>query len=371
MPGLKTNLFSYDKAGLENWFAGIGEPPFRAQQLMQWIYHKGQLDFSKMTNFSRDLRSRMADCGELRLPDIESEQESCDGTYKWMLKVGPEQCIEVVFIPEGNRGTLCISSQVGCALECTFCATGHQGFSGNLGCDQIVGQIYLARQRLSTLNPTRQRAITNVVFMGMGEPLLNFENVLSAAKLAMDDLGFGLSRRRVTISTAGVVPGIYALAEQSKVSLALSLHAPEDELRDELVPLNKKYPIAELIKACQIYNTSLGRGRVVTIEYILLRDVNDTDRQLKQLIALLKNLPCKVNLIPFNPFPGSEYFPPSKRRVKTFSEALTNAGLRVTVRTTRGSDIAAACGQLTGRFVDKTKRRLRHHNQLSIKQLAT
>ncbi len=363
--GARTNLFDLSQAQLEAWFAQLGEPSFRASQLMRWVYHKGVLDFADMTSFSKDLRQRMAECGEFLLPDIESEEVSVDGTRKWMLAIEPGKCVEMVFIPEAHRGTLCISSQVGCALECAFCATGRQGFAGNLACGQITGQVYLARERLRETDSTQDRSITNVVFMGMGEPLLNFDNVLAAADLMMSDFGFGLSRRRVTVSTAGVVPAIHSLAEHSNVSLAVSLHAPDDTLRDILVPLNRKYPIAQLMDACRLYNKALGRGRVVTIEYVLLRNVNDTDGHLRALIRLLKDLPCKVNLIPFNAFAGSGYEAPSKTRVRFFAEGLLKAGLRVTVRTTRGADIAAACGQLAGRFTDRTKRRLRH------RQLAT
>ena len=355
-----TNLFAYDLAGLEVWFDTIGEKPFRARQLMRWVYHKNELNFADMTDFSKALRDKLSACAELRLPAIQTEQLASDGVCKWVLEVAPEQCVEMVFIPEGRRGTLCISSQIGCALECSFCATGRQGFNGHLTADQIVGQIYLAQQRLQANQTPPPQGVTNVVFMGMGEPLLNFDAALIAANVAMDDLGFGLSRRRVTLSTAGVVPAIKRLAEVSKVSLAVSLHAPNDELRDELVPLNKKYPIAELLEACQIYDQCLGQGRVVTFEYTLIRDVNDTDEHARQLVALLRQVPCKINLIPFNSFPGVEYVAPTVASVRAFSKRLTDAGFRTTVRATRGSDIAAACGQLVGRFQDRTKRRLRH-----------
>lgn len=367
------NLVAYDLTGLEAWFNTIGEKPFRARQLMHWVYHKNVLDFADMTDFSKALRAKLIGCAELRLPTIQTEQLSFDGTCKWTLEVAPEQCVEMVFIPEGRRGTLCISSQIGCALECSFCATGRQGFNGQLTTDQIVGQIYLARQRLQA-KQTSPQGVTNVVFMGMGEPLLNFDAVLSAANVAMSDYGFGLSRRRVTLSTAGVVPAIKRLAKVSKVSLAVSLHAPNNELRDELVPLNKKYPIAELLEACQIYDQCLGQGRVVTFEYTLIRHVNDTDQHANQLVALLKQIPCKINLIPFNSFPGVEYAAPEATRVKAFSKHLTDAGFRTTVRTTRGGDIDAACGQLVGRFQDRTKRRLRHTRKnlaaLAEKQIA-
>lgn len=363
MTAERANLFNFSRAGLENWFVALGEERFRAGQLMRWVYQKAVLNFNDMSNLSKSLRAKLADCAELKLPAIQSEQVSTDGTRKWVLALAPEQCIEMVFIPEDRRGTLCVSSQVGCMLECSFCATGKQGFNGNLTAADIIGQLYLANQRLAE-HPTAPTArITNLVFMGMGEPLLNFDAVLAASDIAMDDFAFGLSKRRVTISTAGVVPAIRRLAEASQVSLAVSLHAAEDSLRDILVPLNRKYPIADLLDVCHIYGDNLGKGRTVTMEYILIRDVNDSDKDAQQLLRLLCALPCKINLIPFNAFSGSDYQTPSPERIKAFHKVLSDAGFRVMVRTTRGADINAACGQLAGRFQDRTGRRLRRARQ--------
>lgn len=363
MTATRANLFNFSRAGLEKWFVDLGEKRFRAGQLMRWVYQKSVVNFSDMSNLSKSLRAKLADCAELRLPAIQSEQVSTDGTRKWVLALAPEQCIEMVFIPEGRRGTLCVSSQVGCMLECSFCATGKQGFNGNLTAADIIGQLYLANQRLVEQPKASPERVTNLVFMGMGEPLLNFDAVLTASDIAMDDCAFGLSKRRVTISTAGVVPAIRRLAEASEVSLAVSLHAAEDSLRDILVPLNRKYPIAELLDVCHIYGDNLGKGRTVTIEYILIRDVNDSDAAAQKLLRLLCPLPCKVNLIPFNAFSGSDYQAPSPERIQAFRKVLSDAGLRVMVRTTRGADINAACGQLAGRFQDRTGRRLRRARQ--------
>lgn len=356
------SLLGLDRQGLQDWFASIGEKPFRAEQLMRWLYHQNTFCFDDMLNLGKPLRARLNACADASLPKLVSMQIARDGTCKWILEVGTGQHIETVFIPERSRGTLCISSQVGCALNCSFCATGRQGFAGNLTAAQIVGQICLAALDLSSRPETAHHRITNVVFMGMGEPLLNFEAALTASNLAMDDLAFGLSRRRVTISTAGVVPAILRLAEHSKVSLAVSLHAPNDDLRDVLVPLNKKYPLAELMAACRTYNDTLGAGRQVTIEYTLLRGVNDSNALAHELAALLNDLDCKINLIPFNAFVGVDYRTPAPGRVTAFWQILSNAGLRTTIRKPRGTDIAAACGQLVGDFQDKTKRRIRHQS---------
>lgn len=361
-----THLLGLDKDGLHAWLADIGEKPFRADQLMRWIYHQNVLCFDEMNNLSKVLRSKLNDCADVSLPKVVSMHAAIDGTYKWILDMGAGRCIETVFIPERDRGTLCVSSQVGCVLNCSFCATGRQGFDGNLTAAQIVGQIYIARRDLANQATTAHHRITNVVFMGMGEPLLNFDAVLAASNIAMDDLAFGLSRRRVTISTAGVVPAILRLSELSKVSLAVSLHAPEDDLRDILVPLNKKYPIAKLLEACQIYNKVLGAGRQVTIEYTMLEDVNDTDIHAHKLAAVLNVVDYKVNLIPFNTFAGVDYRTPSATRIAAFRQILSNAGLRTTVRTPRGTDISAACGQLVGDFQDRSKRRLRYSGQMAV-----
>lgn len=355
----RINLFGLTKPGLKSWLAEFGEPAFRAQQLMSWIYHKEVLDFDAMLNLSKKLRTTLAEHAVLELPKIQSSHTSIDGTRKWIMEVA-NQAFETVFIPGPTRGTLCVSSQVGCALECSFCATGHQGFNSNLTAAAITGQIFLARQALKLASSNYFGHITNVVFMGMGEPLLNFDAAVAASEIAMDDNAFGFSRRRVTISTSGIVPAIKRLTEISKVSLAISLHAPDDALRDELVPINKNYPIASLLAACRDYNANLGAGRKVIVEYILLKDVNDQDQQANKLALLLRELDCKVNLIPFNPFPGSIYHTPSHERVESFRQIMLSAGYRVTVRGPRGADIDAACGQLVGRFDDRTKRRQRY-----------
>lgn len=370
MASLRTNLFDFDRGGLEAWFLALGEQSFRATQLMRWAYHRGVLDFNAMTDFSKELRTKLENCAELTLPEMQSEEISSDGTRKWILAVSPDKCIETVFIPEDARGTLCVSSQVGCMLDCSFCATGKQGFNGNLTTAQIVGQVYFANKRLAESNSGTAgvQRVTNLVFMGMGEPLFNFDAVLAASNTVMDDLAFGLSRRRVTISTAGLVPQIRQLAEVSKVSLAVSLHAPEDSLRDVLVPLNRKYPIAELLEACQIYGENLGQSRCVTIEYVLIRDMNDTEAHAHKLAVLLRDLPCKINLIPFNPYPGTLYQTPQPAQVRAFAHKLFTAGFRATVRTTRGADINAACGQLAGRFKDRTNRRQRYMKHSGINE---
>lgn len=355
----RINLFGLDRSGLNNLLAGFGEPEFRAKQLMRWIYHQEVLDFDAMLNLSKKLRATLTEHTVLELPTIKSSHISIDGTRKWIMEVEGGQAIETVFIPGPTRGTLCVSSQVGCTLECSFCATGHQGFNTDLTAAAITGQIFLATSAIKAEPNNHFDHITNVVFMGMGEPLLNFDAAVMASEIAMDDLAFGLSRRRVTISTSGIVPAINKLAEISKVSLAISLHAPDDALRDKLVPINKKYPIASLLAACQNYNDCLGTGRKVTIEYILLRDVNDQDQHAKALALLLRGLDCKINLIPFNEFPNSGYQTPSHERIEAFRQIMLSAGYRITVRGPRGADIDAACGQLVGRFDDRTKRRQR------------
>lgn len=316
-----------------------------------------------MSNLSKAFRSLLAEKTELTLPEIVNEQVSPDGTYKWSLEITPKNQVETVFIPEKTRSTLCVSSQIGCTLDCSFCATGKQGFNGNLTAAQIVGQVYQAEKRLSGHLQPSGRAITNVVFMGMGEPLLNFDNVLAATKILTDDLAFGLSKRRVTISTAGVVPAIYKLADSSDVSLAVSLHAANDTLRSQLVPINRAYPIEELLAACRAYQQqALGKRRTITFEYTMLADVNDQPEHLQELLELLKKFPAKVNLIPFNWYPGSNYKKPAMNKVRAFQEGLIAKGIHTMVRTTRGDSIAAACGQLVGEFQDKTKRRERYIN---------
>jgi 23S rRNA (adenine2503-C2)-methyltransferase len=352
----RVNLFGLDRAGLEAFFLGQGEKPFRARQVLKWIYHAGVIDFDEMTDLSRRQRDRLKAMAVLSLPEVVERHESRDGTIKWAMRVSNGNCVETVLIPERGRNTLCVSSQVGCMLDCSFCSTGKQGFNGNLSAADIIGQLWLANRELSA----RGQAVTNVVLMGMGEPLLNFDNVLIATNLMMEDLAFGLSKRRVTVSTAGVVPGIRRLAEHTDVALAISLHAPNDALRDVLVPINRKYPIAMLLEACRDYLAGLGPHRSVTIEYTLLKGVNDTLDHARELAALLRDLRCKINLIPFNPFPASGYERPDMDAVRAFQTLLLNAGYATMLRTTRGDDIQAACGQLVGQVEDRTRRQARY-----------
>ncbi len=348
------NLLDLDKAGLEAFFAELGEKPFRAAQVLKWIYQFGVSDFDAMTNLSNALRDKLKQTAEVRAPQIIHEHISTDGTIKWLLDVGATNAIETVFIPESDRGTLCVSSQIGCALECTFCSTAQQGFNRNLSTAEIIGQVWRANQALKCI-PRQDRKISNIVMMGMGEPLLNFNNVVTALNLMLDDNAYGLSKRRVTVSTSGVVPALDRLKEVSDVALALSLHAPNDELRNEIVPINKKYPLVELLAACKRYIAGETK-RKVTVEYVMLNEVNDSKAQAKQLVKLLSTLPCKVNLIPFNPFPNTDYIGSTTERIEIFREVLVKAGIITTIRKTRGDDIAAACGQLAGQVADKTKR---------------
>lgn len=352
----RINLFDHDRAGLEAFFAGAGHKPFRARQVMKWAYHQGNLDPDAMTDLSKALRGWLGEIAGFELPEILTRRESADGTVKWVLRLESGNCIEAVLIPDRGRNTLCVSSQVGCMLDCSFCATGKQGFNGNLSTAEIIGQVWLADRELRS----RGETVSNVVFMGMGEPLLNFDAVLKAANLMMDDLAFGISKRRVTISTAGVVPAIDDLADRTDVSLAVSLHAPNDELRNVLVPLNRKYPIADLLAACNRYVQGLGERRVLTMEYTLLKGVNDGLDQAAELAGLLRPVRCKINLIPFNPFPASGYEKPEPSRVRAFQKVLMDAGVAAMLRTTRGDDIDAACGQLTGRVADRTRRQARY-----------
>jgi len=356
MPVIRSriNLLDFDQAGLRALFESIGEPPFRAEQLLKWIYHQQVTDFAHMSNLSKPLRARLADMAEIAPPKVIREQLSADGTVKWLMGFGGANAIETVFIPEPNRGTLCISSQVGCALNCSFCATGAQGFNRNLTTGEIIGQVWQAARALGHERNGRRR-ITNVVFMGMGEPLVNFEAVAPALWLLRDDLGFGLAAKRVTVSTAGMVPGIDRLRKTIDVALAVSLHAPEDELREQLVPLNRKYPIAELMAACQRYVADKHK-RSITFEYTLIDGVNDHPEHARKLVKLLRRVPSKLNLIPFNPFPGTAYRCSSPERISAFQQIVMDGGLIATVRKTRGDDIDAACGQLAGRVVDRTRR---------------
>ena len=352
----KVNFLGYTKAQWEALLEQLGEKPYRSQQILKWIHHRYIDDFADMSDISKRLRDQLAEIGEIREPEVITEKVSTDGTRKWLIRAESGSAMEMVFMPEDGRGTLCVSSQVGCALDCSFCSTGKQGFNSDLTASEIVGQVRIARKVLEKVYPDRVRAVTNVVLMGMGEPLLNFDNVIAAVELMMDDLGYGISKRKVTISTSGVVPGIYKLIETTDASLAISLHAPNDELRNQLVPINRKYPIADLLEACKKYAKNLGEKRVITVEYTLIDGVNEQPEHAAQLAKLLKDFPCKINLIPFNPFPGSGYKRPSSVAVRAFQDRLIGAGFSVTTRTTRGEDINAACGQLVGEVADKTRR---------------
>ena len=364
---VKANLLGMTKPQLEEFFESIGEKRFRAGQVMQWIHHFGAVDFDAMTNVGKALREKLKAVAEIRPPEIVSQDISSDGTRKWVVRVASGSCVETVYIPQGGRGTLCVSSQAGCALDCSFCSTGKQGFNSDLTSAEIIGQVWIANQSFGTIPGKIDRAITNVVMMGMGEPLLNFDNVVTAMSIMMEDLGYGISKRKVTLSTSGVVPMIDKLAEVTDVSLALSLHAPNDELRNKLVPINKKYPLEMLLDSCYRYITRLGKERVLTVEYTLLAGVNDQPEHAEQLIALLKDFPCKINLIPFNPFPHSGYERPSNNAIRRFQDMLHKSGFNVTVRTTRGDDIDAACGQLVGQVMDRTRRSERY---IAVRQLA-
>lgn len=359
----RVNLLGFERAGLEAFVAGLGSKPFRARQLMQWIYGRGESRFTAMTDLAKDFRAQLAQHAEVRAPEIVTTQRSADGTRKWLLRADATQAIEMVFIPEESRGTLCISSQVGCALDCSFCSTAQQGFNRNLTTAEIVGQVWLAARELERdfvpppgASPG-QRAITNVVLMGMGEPLANFRNVVPALRVFTDDFGFDISRRRVTLSTSGLVPQIYRLAEEVDVALAVSLHAPTDALRSELVPINRRHPIAELLEACWHYLDEQN-GRSVTFEYVMLDGVNDQPAQARELVRLLKGRPAKLNLIPFNPFPGTRYRRSPLPAILRFRDELLAGGVLATIRRTRGDDIDAACGQLAGRVSDRTTVRL-------------
>lgn len=350
----RANLLGFDRYGLREFFVQLGEKPFRADQVMKWIYHQRITDFTQMTDLGRALRDKLMDAAEVTPPLELLDQQSGDGTRKWLLGTDSANAIESVYIPEPSRGTLCVSSQVGCGLNCRFCSTATQGFNRNLDAAEIIGQVWVAAQALGNV-PHQQRRITNVVMMGMGEPLLNFDNVVRAMDVMRDDLGFGLASKRVTLSTAGLVPMIDRLGDVSDVSLAVSLHAPNDELRTELVPLNRKYPIAELLAACARYAARKPRS-TITFEYTLMDGVNDHPAHARQLIKLMRTLPAKVNLIPFNPFPGTRYARSTPEAIAAFQSTLMQAGVMTMVRRTRGDDIDAACGQLKGQVLDRTRR---------------
>ncbi len=349
-----TNLFELTQPKLREFFAAMDERPYRATQIMKWLYRRGVTDIGAMTDLGREVRARLADCVRFDLPEVAQEQTSTDGTRKWLLRIDAANSVEAVFIPEADRGTLCISSQVGCPLDCSFCSTGKQGFNRNLSTAQIIGQLWLANQRLGYFGHG-ERIVSNVVMMGMGEPLLNFDNLVPALELMLDDLGFGLAHRRVTVSTAGVVPGMDRLARTLRVALAVSLHAPTDELRDVLVPINRSYPISDLLAACRRYADASG-GDPITFEYVMIEGINDGPAEARQLARLLRGLPAKINLIPFNPFPGSGYTRSPLSAIDNFRDILMQAGLITITRRTRGEDIDAACGQLVGRVVPKAAR---------------
>ncbi|MCU7555681.1 bifunctional tRNA (adenosine(37)-C2)-methyltransferase TrmG/ribosomal RNA large subunit methyltransferase RlmN [Alteromonas sp. ASW11-19] len=367
----KTNLLNLNRAGLRSFFKDIGEKPFRAEQLMKWIYQQGVSDFDEMSNLNKGLREKLkAEC-EIVAPEIAYFQEASDGTIKYALTLNGGQEVEAVWIPESDRATLCVSSQVGCALECTFCSTAQQGFNRNLSVSEIIGQVWRVATHLGLSKDSSKRPVTNVVMMGMGEPLLNLKNVVPAMDIMMDDFGFGLSKRRVTLSTSGVVPALDMLGDQIDVALAISLHAPNDKLRDEIVPVNKKYNIETFLAGVRRYleKSKANQGKV-TIEYVMLSHINDSTDQAHELAQVLKDTPCKINLIPFNPYPGSPYTCSSNSRIDRFSKVLMEHGYTVMVRKTRGDDIDAACGQLVGDVVDRTKRMLKKQmkgEEISVK----
>ena len=355
---------------LEKYFQSNDEKPFRATQIIKWIHQRGVSDISQMTDLSKSLRQKLLELCEIRVPEVVYEKTSNDGTKKWVIKVSEKDLIEMVLIPENNRSTLCVSSQVGCAVDCSFCATGKQGFSRNLTLDEIIGQVWVAANSFGLPRDANSRHITNVVMMGMGEPLLNFEPVVNAMDLMTDDHAYGLSKRKVTLSTSGIVPKIDALSKVSDVALTISLHAPNDELRNELVPINKKYPIQELLDSVKRYVDSCDDKRITTIEYILIDGINDEMAHAEELAELLRQLPSKINLIPFNAFKGSDYLKPSGNRVKRFQKYLQGEGYVTTIRSTRGDDIMAACGQLVGQVNDKTRRKERaKKNQIQTKAI--
>lgn len=352
----KINLMDLTRQQMREFFAELGEKPFRADQLVKWIYHFGEDNFDNMTNINKKLREKLKAVAEIKAPKVAVEQRSADGTIKWAMQVG-EQQVETVYIPEADRATLCVSSQVGCALACTFCSTAQQGFNRNLTVSEIIGQVWRASKIIGNFGVTGVRPITNVVMMGMGEPLLNVANVVPAMEIMLDDFAYGLSKRRVTLSTSGVVPALDMLRDKIDVALAISLHAPNDELRDEIMPINKKYNIKMLMDSVHRYlEVSNANHGKVTIEYVLLDHVNDGTEHAHQLAQVLKNTPCKINLIPWNPFPEAPYGKSSNSRVDRFQKTLMEYGFTVIVRKTRGDDIDAACGQLAGDVIDRTKR---------------
>ncbi|HBP99735.1 MAG TPA: 23S rRNA (adenine(2503)-C(2))-methyltransferase RlmN [Gammaproteobacteria bacterium] len=356
----RPNLLGLSRDKMKALFSELGEKPFRAQQIMQWLHQRGELELNAMTDISKSLRGQLEQSVDIRLPKIVADYPSDDGSHKWVIEVASGSRVEMVFIPEGGRGTLCVSSQAGCSLDCSFCATGKQGFNSNLTVAEIVGQVWLARQQLGGFEQGAERKVSNVVMMGMGEPLLNFEAVMDAVNIMMDDWAYGLSKRKVTISTSGVVPAIRRMKEFTDASLAVSLHAPNDALRSSIMPINKRYPIGELLDAVTDYMAGLQDKRMPVIEYTLIKGINDHRQHARELAQVLANFPCKINLIPFNPFSLSDYQRPSDSVIGKFREILQRAGFTVTVRTTRADDIGAACGQLVGDVEDQTRRQQRH-----------
>lgn len=365
----KTNLLGLSASRIGDFLESLGEKRFRGTQILKWIHQHGVTDINEMTNISKGLRASLSEVAEVALPEVVSVQDSVDGTRKWLIRMDGGSCIEMVYIPERDRGTLCVSSQIGCALDCSFCATGKQGFNRDLTAGEIIGQLWIAAESFDQFDLKAPRRVTNVVMMGMGEPLMNFDNVVDAMNLMLDDNAYGLSKRRVTLSTAGMVPEVDKLGEVSDVSLAISLHAPNDELRNELVPINRKYPLQTFVDSAKRYLDKMpDNRRKITVEYTLIDRVNDRDEHAKELSVLLRDLPCKINLIPFNPFPGSGYKKVTKVALGRFRDILHNDGYTVTVRTTRGDDIAAACGQLAGEVNDRTKRQERYKKRLDEEQ---
>ena len=355
---MKKNLLDLDAAGLAGFFEELGEKPFRARQVLKWIHQSGEGDFAAMSDLAKSLREKLAGVARVHAPTVVGDTLAADGTRKWLMKVDAANAVEAVFIPETNRGTLCVSSQAGCVLDCAFCSTGKQGFNRNLSSGEIIGQLWLANRILNEKNQEKERIISNVVMMGMGEPMLNLDNVIPALRLMLDDNAYGLSRRRVTVSTAGVIPGMDRLRDECPVALAISLHAPNDALRDQLVPVNRKYPLRDLLAACNRYLEKAPRD-FVTFEYVMLDGVNDAPEHARELAAISRRVRCKYNLIPFNPFPNSEFRRSDPDRIRAFAEILAGAGVTVTTRKTRGDDIAAACGQLAGDVADRTRRSAR------------
>jgi 23S rRNA (adenine2503-C2)-methyltransferase len=350
---MRTNLLDLDAAGLAAFFAALGEKPFRARQVLRWVHQRREADFARMSDLARELRAKLAAAAAVQAPRVVGDSTSADGTRKWLLKVDGANAVDAVYIPETGRGTLCVSSQAGCVLDCAFCSTGKQGFNRNLATAEIIGQLWLANRLLGGARP-----VTNVVLMGMGEPLLNLDHLVPALRLMLDDNAYGLSRRRVTVSTSGVIPGMDRLRDECPVALAVSLHAPDDALRDRLVPVNRKYPIRELLQACRRYLEKAPRD-FITFEYVMLEAVNDGDAEARALARIAERVSCKFNLIPFNPFPNTEFRRSPPERIRRFARILQAKGVTVTTRRTRGDAIDAACGQLAGEVADRTRRTLR------------